>query len=505
MSNILQPVVNVVKNPAQSEVGFADERILIIGNLLAGGSATSGDLQQNILTENQANALFGENSIAATMFRVAREVNPTTQIDMIGLADNGAAVDATGSVAFTGTATASGTITVRVGDYKDNKYDIVVASGDTATVVGDKLEAAITADTKALVTGANTTGTVSFTAVNGGTEGNEYPITIEGSVAGITQVITAMTGGAGDPDTTDVLDVIGEQRYQTIITPNYARSDVVSVLEDRWNVQNAIQDGVLVNFKSDTFANALSTVQALDTQVLYLGFNKSLALKSPSFVVAAYIGAVRALRLTEGADLSDVVDGSTGLSDVIGGVNLASLPYFNTPLDSDRFAPMAVNTNFTAIEVGQLNDNGGSVLVNNTSNTQVLMAAAVTPYKTNANGVENDTWQFLNAVDTTSKVAEYFFNGLKSRFAQHRLTDGNLRQGRKTTNAVQIKAYTVSLYKDMVELDLVRDAEALDFFIANLNVEIINLRTGEIRITAAVPIVTQARTFNFPFNVQFAI
>ena len=502
MSNT-QPFTSVTKNPAQSQVGVADQRLLIIGQL-NGGTATSGELQENVLTTVNANSLFG-NSMVTNMFKVARAVNPNTRIDVIGLADNGSGTDATGSVAFTGTATAAGTLVIRAGDYQDNAYSLTIASGTTAAAAATALVALVNADADRMVQASATSGTVTLTAINAGTEGNSIPVTVTGTVAGIGSTVTAMSGGAGDPDTTNVLDAIGQMRYQNIVAPSYARTAILPVLNDRWNVANRIQDGVLINVVNDTFANLLTLGNNLDTQNVVIFGNKSGAVQAPNYTLAAYLGGAISLRLTEGADLSDIVDGSTGLLDTTGGVQLASLPIFNTPLPSARFPRMAVNTEFTDLEVSQLNTAGISVFVNNDANTRLLTGAAVTPYKTNANGVENDTWHFLNAVQTTSAVSEYFFNGIKSRFAQHRLTTGATQAGRKTVNTTTIEGYIVRLYSEMIALQLVRDGDAFDFFRNNLTVTITNLQAGEIRITGSVPIVTQARTFTFPFNVQFEI
>ena len=137
---------------------------------MATGTATAG-VKLIDIDLNTEDALFGADSMVATAIRKFRADNEVSQIDVIPLADNGSAVKATGSYVFAGTATASGTIEVYVGN-DERKYELAVAIGDTATVLGDALVTALTADTKALVTGVNTTGSVALTAVNGGTIGN---------------------------------------------------------------------------------------------------------------------------------------------------------------------------------------------------------------------------------------------------------------------------------------------------------------------------------------------
>src|SRR5512139_1502480 len=218
-SVINQPKVSVSIVPATQDVSNAPQRILFVGQKVAAGTATAGALVENILNDNSEDTLFGATSMLASMIRAAKRLNQTTQMDAISLADAGAGVAATGSVAVSGTATAAGVLTVRVGSYLNHSYSIAVAVGDTATVVGANIAAAITADTKSQVTAANVTGTVTFTAVNKGTLGNDLGIEVAGTVAGLTTVVTGMSGGATDPTLTGVFDVIANKRYQTIVWP----------------------------------------------------------------------------------------------------------------------------------------------------------------------------------------------------------------------------------------------------------------------------------------------
>ena len=258
-----QPSVTANILSARQNQGVDERSILVIGQLIS-GAATSGELVEGLISDSQFNDAFGRNSHIAKAGRSLLDrlsisrIKP--KVDAIALADAGGAVDATGSVAFSGTATASGTITVYIDSIKNGKYEIAVTSGDTATIIGDALEAAITANLDSPVSASNTAGTVTLTALNGGTEGNDISIKHIGTVAGITTTDTAMSGGATNPTLTNLFDPIADKRYTSIIYPeSWGTTTLTDFLEARFNVDDNILDGIGIVSKKDTFANLNTT------------------------------------------------------------------------------------------------------------------------------------------------------------------------------------------------------------------------------------------------------
>ena len=191
MTIVAQPKVSVNIVNASEAVQNTVQRILLVGQKVAAGSAVSGDLQENIQNDNSEDTLFGANSMIAGMIRAAKKVNKTTIMDAIGL-DDAAGTPATGTITITGTATGAGTLEVIIGSEKNHKYSIAVASGDTPTVIGDAIEAAVLADLDCPVTASNTTGTVTMTADNDGTLGNDIGLAISGTVASVSHAVVAM-------------------------------------------------------------------------------------------------------------------------------------------------------------------------------------------------------------------------------------------------------------------------------------------------------------------------
>lgn len=513
-TKILQPSVTIALANADLEVSNLEQRVLLVGQKTAAGSATAGALVENLAsTGAPENALFGEDSQLAAMVRAFKKVNPLVRLDAIPLDDAGGGVPRV--VNFTvsgGPATGAGTIVVVAGSERNHRFEVAIASGDTDTDVADAIVAAVNADPKVPFTASNVAGAVTLTAVNDGTVANDLgvevipPTGIGTTVASVVET----TPGATDPTLTGVLDVATE-RYQGVVWPYAATAELASYLGPRFNPTNSILDGVGFLTLQDTHSNLLSTLGALNDQTLVIFADKQEsetlylgpAQNEASYVKSSIFAAVRALRLTEDASISSVVTSSASL-DQFGGPALASLPYFNTPLAD--LPLIAAGRGWTDLEIEQLLDAGGSVLGVNSGGTGALAGEVVTTYKTDPASNADVTFKFLNYVDTASGAREYFHNNLKARFAQSRLTEGAVSRGRDVANETVIRAYLERLYQDLAGPDfvLVQDGEdAIQFFKDNLTV-VLDLSLGKVTVTALVPIVTQLRTIIATMKIAFS-
>lgn len=510
MTTIAQPLVTTTIVPASTVVQNADQKILFVGQEI--GTANPGALIENV-AEGSEDSLFGARSMLAGMFRAARKINKVNRFDALVLDDAGGGVAATGAVVFTGTATESGTLSISVGSEVNHTFDVAVTSGDTATVIGDALVTALTGSTTVPVTGVNTTGSVALTASNDGTLGNDIGLAVSGTVAGVTVALTAMSGGATDPTLTGIFDVIGNNRYQAIVWPYWAATaEVRSVLEDRFNADNNVLDGMAFTSSVDTLANHLTRLNALNSQVLVDFTDKTTddaTQKGPAQlelpqVKAAQFAAIRALRLTDGVSITDLVISSNGALDSFGGPALASKPYFNTPFAD--LPLLRTGRGWVSSEITQLHDAGGSALGMNPAGNTAIAGEIVTTYKTDAAGNPDISFKYLNYVDTITQAREYFFRNLRARFAQSRLTEGDVIQGRDQANAAVISAFCVKLYQDLSGPDFVlleAGEDALNFFKRNLIVTI-DKALGRATIQSKAPIVTQLREILQTLQLTFS-
>lgn len=513
MSIVGQPNTSVNIVNASVSVENTAHKVLFVGQKVTAGSAAAGALVENILNDNSEDSLFGVNSQIAAMIRAAKKENQVTQFDAIPLDDDGAGVAATGTIVIVGTATAAGTLVVIVGSEKNHKYTIAVASGDTPTVIGDAIEAAINADTKAPVTAVNVTGTITMTADNKGTYGNDIGLSISGVVTAVTHSVTVMSSGATDPTLTSVFDVIGEKRYQTIIWPYPAdTSELRTVFDARFNVDNKVQDGIGITCAQDSLSNHTTLLDALNSNALTYFCDKTeseTSYKGPaqleiSAVKSAQFGAIRALRLTDGASISNYVITTNGPLDAFGGPALASKPYFNTNMPN--LPLIQTGRGWTDTEIKTLFTSGGSVLGQNPAGNAAVVGEVVTTYKTDSAGNPDISFKFMNYVDTASQAREYYFNNLKSRFAQSRLTSGDVIKGRDMANALTISNFCEKLYLDLSGPDFVlleTGEDAVKFYKANLTV-VLDLANGKATVTMTVPLVTQLREIAATMKIAFS-
>ncbi|MEE9222964.1 MAG: hypothetical protein V3V40_05865 [Nitrosomonadaceae bacterium] len=514
MTQVSQPSTTVNITSAVTQVANEAQKLLFIGQKNAIGTATPGALIPGIQNDNSWNTLFGIDSMLAAMIRSARLLNDVSEFDAIALADNGSGVAATGTMTVTGAATADGTFTVTVGSQQNSTNTVTVTSGDSVTVVASAIAAAITATQPRPVSAGSTAGVVTITAINDGTYGNSLGLEIVGAVAGISIAIVAMASGANDPVLTAVFDVVGDTRYQGVVWPYPDDTSVVrTFLDARFNVDDDVLDGVAFTSKTDTLANLQSTYSALNSQsLLVIGdevTNETLLKNAPSVfeipaVKASEFAAIRALRLTAGASVAQFLAGEAGL-DSFGGPALASRPYFNTPFPN---IPISVQgRGFTKVEVESLFDDGVSVMGNNRAANSIIMGEAVTTYKTDTAGNPDQAFKFLNFVDTASGAREFFVNNLNSRFAQSRLTEGDLVPGRPMANAQLILSTLTEFYTTLSgsEFSLTQSGEtARSTFISNTTVTI-DLATGLATILMNnVPLVSQLRTFNATMRITFS-
>lgn len=503
---------------AGTTAGLTPERLLYVGQL-NGGTATPGALVENILTGTAGDTLFGANSPMGSAIRRGRRRNTETQFDGIGLADNGAGVNAAGIILIEGTATEAGPLTFYIGSKKFNEYPITVAVDDTETEIGDALEAAITADANAFVTAVNTAGSVVPTAVSAGTFGNTIGLKVSGTIGGITVTITAMSSGATDPVLTGVFDVVSDQRYQGIVWQfQDDLTEVIDFLGPRFNVGNNVLDGRAFASSTDTFANHLTAAGSLNSKDLVLNGgllidradHRGPAILEIPFVSMAEFAAIRALRRTDGAVLGDLVI-ARSTADAFGGIHTNSKPYANTPFP-DLLVP-DVGDSFTDTEIGQLKDAGVWVLDANRAASAVIAGEVVTTYLTDSAGNPDPTFTFLNYVDTETAAREYIVNNTRTKYPQFRATSGALTNVGDSANEASVAAFVSELNSDLGDFALVNvgvgtvGGVQTDFdklFRENLTVTL-NTVTGRFTIAAKLFPVVQFRAAIYDLAIAFEI
>lgn len=493
-------------------LGLEDQRVLIVGQMLT-GTATAGELVRDLPRTNaEINALFGAGSHVAMMARTFRRRNKVTNVDVLPLADAGAAAKGTATLTLAGTATGEGTLYVSVVSRKRHRYQIDAVTDDTTDELLVKLEAKVAADTEKPYTYTDTATVATFTAGNGGNLSDDWLIMVEGSIPGITATITGWTGGATDPDLTDVFDPIGDTRYQGIVYPScYSTAPLKTLLNSRVNVENNVLNGVGIIGYSKALATIKAEAIALNSAPIVLQGNepvdlstwKGCSVPEAPDNIAADFAAKRALRFEDGVSISDIVV-TNEPNDQFGGQHTVTLPYFNTPIDAD--VPLR-GTGFSFDEQRELELEGGvSVVGANIAYNGVVTGPVVTTWRTDAAGNEDDTWRYLNWFDSHAAIREYFFRNLKKEFAQARLTTGTRVPGYSMADKEAVEAYSDQLYLELAEAAItVKGLSALEYFKANRAITLVPDQR-RVTFTADVPMVSQLGeilgTIKFSFNTN---
>jgi len=436
-----------------------------------------------------------------------------TESSATAVAGTSTKVKAAATLVVTGTATEASNISLSILSSKLFKQTIAVASGDIHTVVSAAIETAF-ADVAAPFTVDDVSGTVTITASDYGTIGNAYGLEITGIPAGISIAVTGFASGVTAPTVTGLFTLIGNRRYQGILWPKDLLASVAIVttlLDARFNMSNEVLDGVAFMGYSNSLQNTITLVEALNSQSLVVmgnilttgnSYKSGPEIVHPlDFSVAEFMG-IRSRRLSDGASIASVVT-TNAFGDQFGGMSLASLPYFNTPLAG---TPVTESVNlFTFADQATLNTEGYSVVGPNRTLTNTIAGALVTTYKTDEAGNDDVSFKYLNYVDTASVCREFLFNNLKALFVQARLTDGDLIANKSMENAVSIKAAFKRLLSDLQDEALVRKGREADKIIDQyLTVEIV-LEDRTATINSVLPIVTQLEQINVPLRLTFEV
>ena len=480
MKNTLQrpsTTLNIVG--AVTTATNAEQRILIIGEIGDGATATVDDVIKDIGTSDLDQ--FGKDSMLYLAINRFKSINATNTLDVLPIS-NGTA-KATLDITVTNTATKDSKVVIAIGT---DKIEIVVKKNDTNEVIATKIETAYAGNK--LFTATRATNVVTLeTKSSSGEWNNLKPIIQDVYNSGSDIKVTAFKDGVSTSLSDTYLDGKLDERYQTVIFPySVGTKFAYSYLDKNFNKLNEINDGVAFTTTQDTLSNIKTIGDNLNSKslVLFGNITDKMAYNVLPLVATAEIAGIRALRLTNKSNISNyVLEGSL---ETKGGMSLCTLPYFNTPLTWDK--PKGL---ITEAQLVDLINRGVSIWTNN---AKTVLSEVTTTYKKDSAGNSDNSWKYLNYVDTMSTIREYLVNNLRRKYGQTRLTDGDLIANKNITNVGAIKATVIKLYNNLAKLAITRDG--LDkYVLANLSIES-NLTDGTVTINAKIPIVTQLRAID---------
>jgi len=409
-SNIRVPLFYAEVDNSQANSAQEVQRTLILGQKLAAGTAVNNTLEFVSRTDD-AKTLYGEGSILARMHEIYRGIDPFGEVWCVGI-DDASGTQATGTIAFTGPATAAGTINLYIAG---QKIAVSVASGDSATVIGAAIAAAVNADGDLPVTAASVTGTVTFTARHDGTLGNDILLQLnyrglagnESLPAGVAATITAMASGATDPTLTAAIAALGDEKFDFIIHPfsdTTSLTALKTLMNDtagRWSYLKKIY-GHCYTAKRGT-AGALATFGdgINDQHHTIVGIEASMP--SPLYEVAAAYGAKNAAFLR--ADISR----PTQTGELVG------------------ILPAPAGSRFTITEKQSLLENGIATQVY--GGGAVRIERAITTYQKNANNLPDDSYLDSEDMHKIAYVLRDLEGVITSKYGRAALANDGTRFG----------------------------------------------------------------------------
>lgn len=454
-------------------------KILVLGQRLAAGTVAQG-VPTRILSAAQAEGAFGRGSMLATMLRALKTANAYTECWACALDDNGAGVQATGTIVFGGAPTESGTLNLYIGG---QRVQTGIASGSTPTAIGAAVATAINADTSLPVTAAAVTGTVTLTARHKGEVANGIDTRLnyylgERTPAGLTVAITAIGGvvaGTANPDVQTAITAIGDEQYHTVVTPYTDAANLTKI-----EALLSARFGPMVQKEGHAFAAASGTHAQLTTlgdsrnspHLTIMGAGKS---PTPAYVWAAVAGAIDAYEPDPARPRQTL--------ELVGVL---------APAEPERYTRDERNLHLYDGISTSIVDAGG----------RVLIERLITTYKTNSFGVADISYLDIETLRTIAYLRFSVRSRIALKFPRHKLANDGTRfgPGQAIVTPGVIRAELLALFRQWEEAALV---EGFEQFKTDLIVE----RNGADpnRVDAVIPpdVVNQFRVF--AGQVQFRL
>ncbi|RSK89467.1 phage tail protein, partial [Pandoraea apista] len=158
--NLRVPLFHAELDNSQANSGASTQRALVIGQITSAGTGTPG-VPQISQGATEAKSVGGAGSMLALMTAAYRQSDPFGEVWYLPLADDASAVAATGSIAVSAPATATGVIYLYIAAVKGvPPVTVTVTSTQTTAQIATAIAAAINAQSDLPVTAAAATSTV---------------------------------------------------------------------------------------------------------------------------------------------------------------------------------------------------------------------------------------------------------------------------------------------------------------------------------------------------------
>ncbi|WP_439596459.1 hypothetical protein [Falsiroseomonas sp.] len=386
--------------PATRRAGLSSyaARVLLIGQMLT-GTATAGSLQR-ITRRDQAAAYFGAGSAIAQMIEAFIDANATTELHAIGLAAPGGATAAEGGIAFAGSTSAAGTLAVYVAG---QRVAATIPAGTGAAAAAGLLQAAVVANTTLPVTATVSSSTAEITARQAGLLGNAIDLRLnyrpdDATPPGLTATVTALSGGAGQPDLAATLASIAAEDFTDIAiawSDSTSLAALTAELTRRFQAMVALDAHGYVGLRG-THGALLTAGSAQNSQ--HLSPIGAFASPTPPWIWAASLAGRASFHLAN--------DPARQLASI-------TLPGVLPP------APVA---RFIEVEQDQLLRDGNSTW-NALPDGTVALSRVITAYQVSTLGVADTAWLDIMTPKVLSRIRFDWNAHVRLTYPRHKLAD----------------------------------------------------------------------------------
>ncbi|MGJ7611152.1 MULTISPECIES: phage tail sheath subtilisin-like domain-containing protein [unclassified Variovorax] len=451
-ANIRVPLFYAEVDNSMANSATLNQRALIIGQKTTAGT---GVANVPVISQGVSDAaqVGGPGSMLHLMTAKYRANDNFGEVWYLPLADDPAAVAATGTLLVSAAPTANGTLYLYIAGVR---VAVPVLSTQAPSAIATAIAAAVTATPNLPVTAAAATATVTFTAINKGPCGNDIDLRLnylgtaggEALPTGFGSTITPMANGATAPSLTTGLLNLLDKPFDFIVCP-YTDTTSLDALKallgdqvGRWSWASQIYGHVFAAYRGTLGALTTFGVGRNDQHASIMGFNDS---PTPAWLWASAFAAQVAVSVR--ADPGRPVQ------------TLALLGILPPPLQS-RFQLTDRNTLlYDGISTFTVADDGTVAIEN-----------AITTYQKNSFGQPDNSYLEVETMFTLMFVLRFLRTRITSKFPRMKLAADGTRfaAGSAIVTPNIIKMDQIAAYQELEYAGLVQRS---DLFALNLIVQ----------------------------------
>ena len=438
-SNYRIPIVAMEFDATLAGTGeLQEKKILAIGTMLSGGTA-SANTPVIVSSRSQAKNLFGDGSELDYLIAKILKNSRFVPITVLPVGEDGAGVQAEGTITVSGSCTNSGSVYIYVAG---RRIVTSILEGDTASEIATKIVAAITEyDAEetlpaTFVVNGVTPEQIDMTARGKGESGNDIDIRenfTNGDLAaeGVTLAIVAMNAGANNPSLTTPLTHVEPIKYEVLVSTLYdttSMSGIEDFCHSRWDAMSA-EEGVCIFSATDTKDNLATKGNARNSQYNILVGQENYV-DMPLEIAGAVAGQVAKSVQNDPA-----------------------LPFQHLKLEGITGGKPA--DVLTEDEKNYLLKNAISTLYEGTSG--VYIQRLITTYKTDSMGNPDNSMYDANVMFILSHIREDTVTTFSRKFPRFKLADAGTRiaQGQRIVTVETFEVEMRALYSSWIDIGLV--------------------------------------------------